>query len=62
MVDKIGESKFIKELMNNGPFCNSDKYSFALSLSQVITSLPANMKEMFENSGMLPDNMIVGEF
>ena len=61
LVDKIGESKFIKELMNNGPFCNSDKYSFALSLSQVITSLPANMKEMFENSGMLPDNMIVGD-
>ncbi len=50
LVDKIGESKFIKELMNNGPFCNSDKYSFALSLSQVITSLPCLHLKMYSST------------
>jgi len=57
LVDKIGESKFIKELMNNGPFCNSDKYSFALSLSQVITSLPANMKGRFKFTFLYSQNL-----
>lgn len=45
------ESGFMKTLFENGPFCDSDKYSFALGLSTVYERLPDNIREMLSGSG-----------
>lgn len=39
-------SAFMAHLFQSGPFCDSDKYSFALGLSTVFANLPANIREM----------------
>lgn len=36
-------------VLKNVPFCNSDKYSFALAFSQVLEKLPPALKEMMQN-------------
>lgn len=51
--DKVRTTRLLVNLLNNGPFCDSDKYSFALALSTVIDHLPAEMKEMFSSADAL---------
>lgn len=43
------QSGFLKALFENGPFCDSDKYSFALGMSSIYDGLPDNIKEMVAN-------------
>lgn len=43
-------SGFMKALFKSGPFCDSDKYSFALGMSSVYEKLPANIREMLSNN------------
>lgn len=52
-MEKLDDSNFIDNLLVNGPFCDSDKYSFAFALATVIDKLPANVREMLGNSEML---------
>ena len=47
-MDKMGGNRFLKMMLANGPFCNSDKYSFMLAFEQVVTHIPQNMREMLE--------------
>ena len=47
---KLGENKFLQVLFDEGPFCDSDKYSFAFAMGTVIDKIPSNVKEML-NSG-----------
>ncbi len=47
--DKMNGTMVMQNIISNGPFCDSDKYSFVLALSSVISSLPANIKEMFNS-------------
>lgn len=47
---KLGKSKFLNMLLEDGPFCDSDKYSFALAMRTVLDRLPDNLREML-NSG-----------
>lgn len=47
--DKLGGNKFMQLLLESGPFCDSDKYSFALALSSIIDKIPQNMREMLDN-------------
>lgn len=47
--DKLGGSKFMQLLLESGPFCDSDKYSFALALSSIIDKIPQNMREMLDS-------------
>lgn len=54
------QSNFIKQLMLHGPFCDSDKYSFALGISSVYNSLPENIRNMMEQ-GELQAGMPEGE-
>jgi tetratricopeptide (TPR) repeat protein len=35
-------------MMKNGPFCNSDKYSFLLAFEQVISQLPENIRQLLD--------------
>jgi tetratricopeptide (TPR) repeat protein len=45
---KFKNSRFLRKMLSNGPFCNSDKYSFLLAFSQVMNSIPAQMREMMD--------------
>ena len=48
MIDKSGLNKFLQTMTLNGPFCNSDKYSFVFAFQQVVSQIPQNMREMLE--------------
>lgn len=47
--DKLKGSKFMDILLEKGPFCDSDKYSFAIAMRRVIDQIPANMREMLNS-------------
>ena len=57
--DRLLQSKFLNRLMKQGPFCDSDKYSFVLSMAQVFNRLPDNMKEAFESGAAMGEMMVV---
>ena len=42
-------STYMKAMFEQGPFCDSDKYSFVLGLSSVFDQLPENIREMLKN-------------
>lgn len=42
-------NKFILSIITKGPFCESDKYSFALGATSVISQLPQDVLKMVEN-------------
>ena len=46
---KARAKRFLQSLMANGPFCDSDKYSFVLAYEQVMNHLPANITEMLDS-------------
>lgn len=50
--DKMGDSGFLHKIMNGGPFCDSDKYSFVMAFRQVIDRIPQNMREMLNGGGL----------
>ena len=50
IMQDMNKNRFLAGLMNIGPFCNSDKYSFVLAFSQVIGRIPQQMREMMEKS------------
>lgn len=45
----VKKAKFMSSLLSKMPFCDSDKYSFALAISSVFSQLPDNIKEMMGN-------------
>lgn len=47
--DSLKGTPLLVNILNNGPFCDSDKYSFTLAVSSVISRLPDNLKEMFNS-------------
>lgn len=50
---KLGQSDLLNNLLQNGPFCDSDRYSFAFALSQVIDQLPPSVREMMNSAEAL---------
>ena len=48
--EKLSGSTLLDALLQNGPFCDSDKYSFAFAIASVIDKLPASAKEMLGSS------------
>jgi hypothetical protein len=63
-LQKLGEeilhSGLLDKLISEGPFCDSDKYSFVLGLGHVFNSLPDSIKNMIkngENVEMIPLSM-----
>lgn len=44
--EKFGSVKFLQNILDLGPFCNSDKYSFMLAFESVISQIPENVREM----------------
>ena len=45
---KFQKNAFMQSLLNSGPFCHSDKYSFVLAFNQVLDRIPKNLWEMME--------------
>ena len=48
IIRKCKGRQFLKALVDHGPFCDSDKYSFVLVFEQVLDKLPADVVEMLE--------------
>jgi tetratricopeptide (TPR) repeat protein len=48
VVAKTGQNRFLKVMVEKGPFCNSDKYSFVYAFQQVLDRIPENMREMLD--------------
>ena len=46
---KAKSGAFINSVVDNGVFCNSDKYSFILSFSSVIDHLPQEIQKLMES-------------
>ena len=58
---KLQDTTLLSRILNNGPFCDSDKYSFALAVSSVISRLPANIREMLDSKEAFGPVMSVEE-
>lgn len=52
------DSKLVRTIIDSGPFCDSDKYSFMLAFRQVMDRIPRNMREMLSNGGAMPMGMM----
>ncbi len=48
IAERFSGNRFLQGLMNVGPFCSSDKYSFLLAFGQVMDRIPQNLREMME--------------
>ena len=59
IMKEMRKNRFLSGLMNIGPFCNSDKYSFVLAFSQVIVRIPQQMRELLEKSEIPMSEVIV---
>ena len=46
-------NRFVNWLTNQGPFCNSDKYSFMIALKDVMEQLPESVRNLL-NNGEVP--------
>ena len=46
--EKFKKIKFLTNIMENGPFCDSDKYSFMLAFDVVLNQIPDNVRQMLD--------------
>ena len=53
VINKLGDTKFLNTLMERSNFCESDRYSFAFALEQIINQLPADIKDAIGADAML---------
>ncbi len=52
-MDKLEGTSLVENILENGPFCDSDKYSFTLAISSIISKLPKDMREMLNSTEAL---------
>lgn len=50
--EKFKDSTLLDVVLSNGAFCDSDKYSLALTMSSMLSQIPENMREMLGNKEM----------
>lgn len=58
---RLQNEKFMQAVLLNGPFCDSDKYSFAIALASIIERLPDNVREMLGNDSSFGGGVISDE-
>lgn len=58
---KFKNNRFLTLMMKNGPFCNSDKYSFLLAFEQVLNQVPQNVRSMLERGEAVMQDLPVGD-
>lgn len=51
--------ELIRKAIAQGPFCDSDKYSFVFALASVIDKLPASIKEVVASGKGIADNAML---
>jgi len=56
MLTGVRGQKFLLSLLKNGPFCDSDKYSFVLGYQMTVSKMPENLLEMMDRG----EAMLVG--
>lgn len=56
-VKKLEGNRFLESIMQRGPFCNSDKYSFLIAFQEVVDRLPVSMRDL-----MARGEAAMGEF
>lgn len=52
--EKLENLHFMKRVFVDGPFCDSDKYSFAFTISHVFDQLPDTMKKFLNRDDVAP--------
>ena len=57
VVSALESSRFLKIIMESGPFCDSDKYSFLLAFNQVMQRLPGNLREILDSGETVMDRI-----
>ena len=60
-VEKYGSNKFLQKMMEDGPFCNSDRYSFVIAFQQVFNQLPEEMRRLMERGEMPMNEQLMAE-
>lgn len=53
----LESSRFLKTIMESGPFCDSDKYSFLLAFNQVMQRMPENLRELLDSGETVMDRI-----
>ncbi len=48
-VEKTNGNQFLHQLLNKGPFCNSDKYSFMIAFQQIFDHMPESVRQLFSH-------------
>ena len=48
LAERFSNNSLMLAIMNTGPFCNSDKYSFVMAFIQVMERLPKELRNMLE--------------
>jgi len=53
----VAESNYLQRIVKNGPFCNSDKYSFLIVFNNVIDSFSENIRNIMMNDSIPMDEI-----
>lgn len=57
VMKKLSSSKFLERVLEKGPFCESDKYSFVFAMSDVIGQFSEKVRTLMEEGEMGPIGM-----
>jgi tetratricopeptide (TPR) repeat protein len=60
-VERMEYQGFVTSMLNKGPFCNSDKYSFVIASMEVLSQLPDSVKQMMKNNEASLGELELGE-
>ena len=60
-VDRMEFRQFAMSILNKGPFCNSDKYSFVIASMEVFNRLPASVQELIKHNEASLGELELGE-
>ena len=48
LLERVRAGKFLRRMLDNSPFCDSDKYSFAIGFEMAVSKLPENLMQMLD--------------
>ena len=60
-VERMEFRRFVMSILDKGPFCNSDKYSFVIASMEVLGRLPASVQEMLKHNEASLGELELGE-
>ena len=60
-VERMEFRRFVMSILDKGPFCNSDKYSFVIASMEVLGRLPVSVQEMLKHNEASLGELELGE-